>query len=227
MALARTARAFVARRVAPAARLSTANNDNNMETDEYIIFPRERPGLDYSLNWSLNKNGVTPSGDAFRITKASEGAKFGTVAAAAAASKKAVAAAEAGSDALSYGDFEGALEAAKTELSSSPMLYVAEGDAAKTRVMCRVITNCGDGAASAMGLVLERAPRPAEAAELPLTVFYTPNAPHNFAGFVVEQGDGVIYPSEAVVADVVLSGARATPADLAATLAAAAEELQK
>ena len=114
--------------------MSTAAKKNNMETDEYIIFPREqvifpcnmpahklllneaptskyflgRPhtiptdalwtlpcllphdsrmdhplpmpylvlvspsfflhalqsGLDYSLNWSLNKNGVTPSGDA-------------------------------------------------------------------------------------------------------------------------------------------------------------------
>jgi hypothetical protein len=37
----------------------------------------------------------------------------------------------------------------------------------------------------------------------------------------------VIYPSEAVVADIVLSGKRATPQDLAATLAVAAEELQK
>lgn len=65
--------------------------------------------------------------------------------------------------------------------------YVAEGDVAGTRIMCRVITNCGDGAASAMSSVLERAPRPSEATELPITVFYTPNAKVDFAGFVIEQ----------------------------------------
>lgn len=29
-------------------------------------FPRERPGLDYSLNWSLADDAITPRGDAFR-----------------------------------------------------------------------------------------------------------------------------------------------------------------
>jgi len=156
---------------------------------------------------------------------------------------------------------------------------------AGTRIMSRVITNCGDGAASAMSAVLERAPRPTEATELPITVFYTPNAKVDFAGFVVEQvpecashcfvapprvvvhpldnrtislltmhsltlftlifflfftasslclfhrqrrqGDGLIYPEETVVADLVLSGKRATPSDLKASLASVAEEIQK
>jgi len=65
--------------------------------------------------------------------------------------------------------------------------YVAEGDVAGTRIMSRVITNCGNSAASAMSGVLERAPRPSEATELPITVFYTPHAKVDFAGFVVEQ----------------------------------------
>lgn len=30
------------------------------------LFPRERPGLDYNLNWSLADDSVTPRGDAFR-----------------------------------------------------------------------------------------------------------------------------------------------------------------
>ena len=29
-------------------------------------FPAERPGLNYDLNWSMNDDGVTPSGDAYR-----------------------------------------------------------------------------------------------------------------------------------------------------------------
>lgn len=36
------------------------------ETDSYIIFPREKPGLDYKLNWSLAADDITPSGDAYR-----------------------------------------------------------------------------------------------------------------------------------------------------------------
>ena len=71
-----------------------------------------------------------------------------------------------------------------------------------------------------------------EATELPITVFYTPAASGgetvaDFSGFVVEQGDGVIYPETSVVADLVLSGKAATPGNLAASLAAVAEELQK
>ena len=43
----------------------------------------------------------------------------------------------------------------------------------------------------------------------------------------LQQGDGLIYPAEAVVADLVLSGKRATPSDLKASLASVAEEIQK
>jgi hypothetical protein len=30
------------------------------------VFPRQRPGLDYDLNWSLADDDVTPKGDAYR-----------------------------------------------------------------------------------------------------------------------------------------------------------------
>jgi len=76
-------------------------------------------GLDYSLNWSLNKNGVTPSGDAFRLTKASDAAKVGTVSV---VSAKATPPAEAGEGALSFGAFEAALDAAKAALSAVSLL---------------------------------------------------------------------------------------------------------
>ena len=65
---------------------------------------------------------------------------------------------------------------------------MAEGDVPGTRVPCRVITDSADVAATAMGSILERMPRPADATELPITVFVTDGA--DFEGFVVEQGDG-------------------------------------
>jgi hypothetical protein len=36
------------------------------------VFPRERPGLNYDLNWSLADDDVTPKGDAFRNASAKE-----------------------------------------------------------------------------------------------------------------------------------------------------------
>lgn len=43
----------------------------SQETDKTIVFPRERPGLDYKLNWSLNADDVTPYHDAYRNADAS------------------------------------------------------------------------------------------------------------------------------------------------------------
>ncbi len=34
------------------------------------IFPREREGNKFAVNWSLNEHGVTPVGDAHRNTRA-------------------------------------------------------------------------------------------------------------------------------------------------------------
>jgi len=196
-----------------------------METDDYIIFPREKPGLDYSLNWSLNKNGVTPFNDAFRITKASEAAKVGKAVAVRGPSSPAP---EAGEGVLDFGTFEAAAEAAKEALSEVPTLYVCEGDVPGTRVPCRVITDNAAMAATAMGKVLERMPKPKDATELAVTCFLTEKGAGDFEGFIVEQGDGVVYDESAVVADVVLTGSFATdPAKLWATIKAAAEEIQK
>jgi len=203
----------------------------DMETEDYIIFPRERPGLDYDLNWSLNANGVTPAGDAFHLSKAADAAKIGKVAALGAA---AVAAPEAGESGLSFVEFEAALEKAKAAFCSAPNLYVAEGDVPGTRVPCRVITDSPDLAATAMASVLERMPKKFREVQVgsmaqPITCFVSKGSKGSgaFEGFVVEQGDGVIYKEDAVVADVVLTGAMATPEKLHATIKAAAEELQK
>ena len=39
------------------------------EDADSVQFPREGPGLDYALNWSLCGDGVVPSKLAYRITK--------------------------------------------------------------------------------------------------------------------------------------------------------------
>ena len=95
-----------------------------------------------------------------------------------------------------------------------------------TRIPCRVITDSADVAATAMGSILERMPRPVVATELPVTVFVCPSLA-DFQGFVVEQGDGVIYSEKEVVADVVLSGKAVSPSKILATVTNAAAEMKK
>ena len=185
-----------------------------------------QPGLDYGLNWSLNKNGVTPSGDAFRLTKKSDATQFGKAKKVAEpAESEAAPEAEDGGE-LSFSAFEAALEEVKSALEAAPALYVAEGDVPGTRIPCRVITDNKAVAVTAMGSILERMPK-REPTELPVTCYFSNNTGSDFEGFVVEGGDGVIYPEEAVVADVVLTGKNLAPSKIWATIAKAAEEIQK
>jgi len=39
---------------------------SDIQTDEWFLFPRQREGNIYAVNWSLVEDGVTPVGDAFR-----------------------------------------------------------------------------------------------------------------------------------------------------------------
>jgi len=39
---------------------------SDVQTDEWFLFPRQREGNIYAVNWSLVEDGVTPVGDAFR-----------------------------------------------------------------------------------------------------------------------------------------------------------------
>lgn len=52
--------------------LSTAPSSLS-RVGEALVFPRERPGLDYKFNWSLNGDGVTPTKrSAFRLMAGKE-----------------------------------------------------------------------------------------------------------------------------------------------------------
>lgn len=200
-------------------------HSTHSETEDYIVFPRERPGLDMSLNWSLNKNGVTPLGDAYRWTKASHASKFGAKADKVEKDTPAPEAKEeAGTNELGFPEFDAAIADVKDLLTTENSLFVAEGEAASSGTPCRVISDSPTIAATAITSILKRMPRSADATVLPITCYVTDKgAP--FAGFIVESGDGVVYGEDEVVASVVLTGSSYTPGKLSATIDQAAVAL--
>ena len=74
----------------------------------------------FLLRRSLNKNGVTPSGDAHRITKKADLKKLGLTAGGKVKAEGTVD--EAGEGALSFPEIDAALESVKAALGSSPTL---------------------------------------------------------------------------------------------------------
>lgn len=192
------------------------------EDEDYIVFPRQRPGKDYMLNWSLNRDGVTPRGDAYRFTKAATAVKaLGGKKPKALPKKAAAAPLEAEKDDLSFDDFDAQLEAIVERFEAAGLtLYVAEGDAPGTRTPSRVITDSLELGAGAMCLALERMPLREAAGGLPVTVFAAPDADAPFAGIVYEASD-----SGETQAKVVLTGASASPAGVLAAVNAAAAGL--
>ena len=172
-------------------------------------------GKDYALNWSLNRDGVTPAGDAYRFTKAAAATKM--LGATPEAAKKAGAAPpDAGGDELSFEAFDAAY-AAVVERFEAPgrTLYVADGDAPKTRTQARVVSDDLEAAASAMCHALERMPLRAPQGGLPVTAYVAPSCA-DYAGAVVEDAR----------LKIVLCGAQATAASVKASLAAAPAMLE-
>lgn len=180
--------------------------------DEFIAFPRERPGLNYALNWSLNGDGLTPGGDAYRLTKAKQAEKLlGTTA------EAVVGSADAAGE-VDEAVFDGALDDMISRLEKAQTLYVAEGDAPQQRLACRVITDDLALAASVMSHIIEQMPL-REPTELPVTCFVSGSAPDFAAYDIFDEAD----KGERV--KIVLGGAQATAAKLKASLAVAADKL--
>ena len=91
-----------------------------------------------------------------------------------------------------------------------------------TTTTSRIIT---DSAAVAAAGVLEQMPK-REPTPLPITC-YVSEGGADFKGFVVEQGDGVVYSEDDNVVSMVLTGKSATPGALAAGIAAAATAIEE
>ena len=180
------------------------------EDADSVQFPREGPGLDYALNWSLCGDGVVPSKLAYRITKVQTAEQLlGGPPEAPAGAGAAAAAVDDDEDA-----FDDAFDAAATALEAADALYVAEGDAPGTRTPCRVISGDLGLAATAMAHCLERMPLRAPT-ELPVTLYVAPSCA-DYAGAVVEDAR----------LKIVLCGAQATAASVKASLAAAPAMLE-
>ena len=174
-----------------------------------VQFPREGPGLDYALNWSLCGDGVVPSKLAYRITKVQTAEQL------LGGPPKAPAGAGAAAAAVDDDDaFDDAFDEAATALEATDALYVAEGDAPGTRTPCRVISGDLGLAATAMAHCLERMPLRAPT-ELPVTLYVAPSCA-DYAGAVVEDAR----------LKIVLCGAQATAASVKASLAAAPAMLE-
>ena len=196
--------------LAPAAGASAAGARRTLalarptEDADSVQFPREGPGLDYALNWSLCGDGVVPSKLAYRITKVQTAEQL--------LGGPPEAPAAAGSAAAVVDDddaFDDAFDEAATALEAADALYVAEGDAPGTRTPCRVISGDLGLAATAMAHCLERMPLRAPT-ELPVTLYVAPSCA-DYAGAVVEDAR----------LKIVLCGAQATAASVKASLAAA------
>ena len=201
--------------LAPAAGARTAGARRTLalarptEDADSVQFPREGPGLDYALNWSLCGDGVVPSKLAYRITKVQTAEQL--------LGGPPEAPAGAGSAAAVVDDddaFDDAFDEAATALEAADALYVAEGDAPGTRTPCRVISGDLGLAATAMAHCLERMPLRAPT-ELPVTLYVAPSCA-DYAGAVVEDAR----------LKIVLCGAQATAASVKASLAAAPAMLE-
>ena len=201
--------------LAPAAGARTAGARRTLalarptEDADSVQFPREGPGLDYALNWSLCGDGVVPSKLAYRITKVQTADQLLGGPPTAPAGAGAAAAAVDDDDA-----FDDAFDEAATALEAADALYVAEGDAPGTRTPCRVISGDLGLAATAMAHCLERMPLRAPT-ELPVTLYAAPSCA-DYAGAVVEDAR----------LKIVLCGAQATAASVKASLAAAPAMLE-
>ena len=196
--------------LAPAAGARTAGARRTLalarptEDADSVQFPREGPGLDYALNWSLCGDGVVPSKLAYRITKVQTAEQLLGGPPTAPAGAGAAAAVVDDDDA-----FDDAFDEAATALEAADALYVAEGDAPGTRTPCRVISGDLGLAATAMAHCLERMPLRAPT-ELPVTLYVAPSC-SDYTGAVVEDAR----------LKIVLCGAQATAASVKASLAAA------
>jgi len=201
---------------------------------EALVFPRERPGLDYKFNWSLNGDGVTPTKrSAFRLMAGKEldlkvaqlPVGKGKKTKAAAASKMP----EAGTPALSFDAFDMALQTAKDTLSASENLYCPEGHAPGAAVGVRIITNCPDIAVKACTGFLERMPKRDPASQQITLYVVSSAATDEFAGYAIEEEDGQSVSSVVVMGkkpamNLVVAGVELSLTGFEADAAAAAAE---
>lgn len=163
---------------------------------ESIVFPNEYPGQCYEFNWTLNADGVTPlKKSAFRITKPLDLKIAGLaphpnspLAVKTKTSKKTLV--EAGSDKLSFDDYDEVTQRTKDLLSLSDTLYCPEGHMPATTTSVRVITN-SSSLAPKLVAYLDRAPK-RESTGCSITAYILEDdSMEAFASYAIEEtGEG-------------------------------------
>jgi len=132
------------------------------------VFPREREGKNYDVNWSLQVDGVAPLSDAFQnarlpvlTTRLPNKVANGKVEVSKPAYTGTYALVEAG-DSITHGAFASALKASQEYLSSGVDLFVEDaglGATAASRVGVRIITDAPAVALIARSLLIPSPPR--------------------------------------------------------------------
>ncbi|GAB5034272.1 Hypothetical protein NocV09_01800480 [Nannochloropsis oceanica] len=183
------------------------------ETDEYIIFPREAPGLDYKLNWSLNGDDVTPAGNAYRNLDASQlkGKKAGKE------GGKEVKLLEAG-DTVPFETFDAHLADVKATLEKATDLYVEDGSSKGGAFNVRVIADSPAYALAAKALLEQAQTRSSSWPFTKSVVVYAAGGAKAFAGVMFSGGKA----GEVTGATVALGGVPATAIKSAMSLVAEA-----
>jgi hypothetical protein len=206
------------------------------EGQDWIVFPRERQGRDYSLNHSLNRQSIVPIGDAFLNPSVSMlSSKLGIKAGAGGGNSLKVAGPdpaapvhpllEAGTAELSFDAYDDIAEAAQGHLSSGVDIYVADGTAGSyrgARVGVRIITDDPAVCMAARSLLVPSPVVKYENADTPLSpiVAYVTSA--GLKASVIQYSEN---ESGALCgASIVLSGAAAASQG---TLAAAIEKVAR
>jgi len=102
---------------------------------------------------------------------------------------------EAGSEKLSFDQFDEVSQRTRDLLSLSDHLYCPEGHVPGTRTSVRVITNSSTLATDLLAY-LERAPRKEPPESLPITAYILEGAEESFAGYAIEEIESPIADEE-------------------------------
>jgi len=175
--------------------------DTIKRVGEPTAFPNEGPGMVYEFNWALNGDGVTPlKRSAFRINKALDLKVAGLQPPKTSPLKvKGAAIAEAGSDALSFEEFDATCQAARDNLSLADHLYCPEGHVPGTRTGVRVITNSGSALVSDLVAYLDRCPKASPPESMPITCFVFEGEEKKFSGYSIEEIEVAVNSSDAAL----------------------------
>lgn len=153
----------------------------------------------YEFNWCLNGDGVTPlKRSAFRINKPLD-LKVAGLAPPAKNPLKVNGSPipEAGTDALSFDDFDTLCQQVRDNLSLSDTLYCPEGHVPSTRTGVRVISNSAKLAPDLVAY-LDRCPKTSPPQSMPITCFVLEGFESEFSGYSIEEIEVPVPPEEGV-----------------------------